>query len=141
MIAAQLHNEKLAFDELQRCSSTEIRSLHDAARKNFEDEQAKVSQAWELLRAERAQLLQQKTELQRLGLDYEMRDRAESDRITKVLEKERTALESQWVKLREEQGENRKQQLLLENRLADMEMNLQKSEALEKQRNMHEPPF
>jgi hypothetical protein len=134
-----LEKERLAFEELQRYSSAEIRSLHDAARQTFEDEQAKSSRAWEQLRAERAELLQQKTELHRLALEYEMRDRAEGDRIAQMLDKEKKALEIQWAKLKEKQGANRQQQLLLENRLADMEINLQKSQALETQRSMHAP--
>ena len=95
-----------------------------------------MSQAWELVRADREQLLQQRAELQRLSAEYEMRDRTEGNRVQRLLEKEKSSLEAQWAKLKEHQKENRQQQLLLENRLVDMETSQQKLDALDQQRNM-----
>lgn len=135
-LAEQLRGEKSAFDELQHYSAIEIRSLQAAAQQNFEAERAKVSQAWEQVRADREQLLEQKAELQRLGAEYQMRDQLEGNRVQKLLEKEKDSLEAQWAKLKEHQKENRQQQLLLENRLVDMETSQQKLDALDRQRNM-----
>jgi len=136
-LARQLENERLAVTELERTVSIEIRSVQVAAQKNFEEQQDALSQAWHMVHAERAQVQKESAELHRVGREYELRENAEKDRLQRLLEREKTALASEWEKLKEQQSENRQQQLMLENQLAALETSQQKLDALETQRNLY----
>lgn len=127
----------MAATELERTVSNEIRSVQVAAQKNFEEQQDALSQAWHMVHTERAQVQNESAELHRERREYELRENAEKDRLQRLLEREKSALASEWEKLKEQQSENRQQQLMLENQLAAMETSQQKLDALETQRNLY----
>jgi hypothetical protein len=136
-MAAQRDLEKMAVDELERSATAEIRSVRAAALKNFEEQQTELSRAWELVDSERAKVREQSAELQRLSALYEAKDRASNDRVQSLLEKEKNALENEWIQLKELQGDNRQKQAVLIDKLASLDASQQKLAAKEEQREQY----
>ena len=85
---------------------------------------------------ERAQVVEQSEELQRLSLAYEAKDRANSERMQALVEKEKAALESEWVQVKELQRVNREKQAVLEDKLLGLDASQQRMELQEQQREL-----
>ena len=117
--------------------AAEIRSVQAAAQKSFEEQQEALARAWEVVHSERAQVDEQRADLQQRSHDLELKQNTEIERIQKLLQKEKTALTNEWAKLKEQQSDHRKQQLMLENQLAGLETSQQKLDVREKQRNLY----
>jgi len=138
-MAGLLKTEKSAVGELERSYAAEMRSVQAAAQKNFNEQHAAISQAWEAVESERAQLRAESAELQRLSRELDLRDLSESERVKTLLENERGKLDSEWLRLKEQQRECQQQQQLLENQLALVEMSQQKLDTVEHQRKLCVP--
>ena len=136
-IQAQLDVEKFAVAEAQRSAANEIRCVRAAALKNFDEQQRELSRAWEEVERERAQVVEQSEELQRLSLAYEAKDRANSERMQSLVEKEKAALESEWVQVKELQRLNREKQAVLEDKLLGLDASQQRMELQEQQRELY----
>ena len=137
ILRLQLENEKSAVAKLERSVAAEIRSVQVAAQKSFEEQQEALTRAWELVHSDRAQIDEQRAELQKRSDDLDLKQIMEVERIQKLLEKEKSALASEWAKLKEQQMAAQMQQLMLENQLAGLETSQQKLDALERQRNLY----
>jgi hypothetical protein len=135
-MAGLLKTEKTAVAELERSYAAEMRSVQTAAKKNFNEQHAAISQAWEAVEKERSILRGETAELQRLGRELDLRDLTEKERIKTLLENERGKIDNEWLKIKEQQRDCQQQQQLLENQLALIEMGQQKLDTLDHQRKL-----